>query len=362
MLGSATLTTLVLVILLITSFDFSHQKKGSFYRQFPKFAAWLTDTLDIQYNSYYPAGATARHLYLGNLKVPSTGLDITPATGTIKPVYFQIEQADQYTFHAVKLRVKAPHFYILDGTIPATFSGTITSGTDSIWHARLHTHDSTTFLHAVPMSNTSFAIQTVKARFGEHVLGKMYATHTPAYLNPTLLEKQIDGRFDVDGIMCYNAQKNNLLYVYAYRNEFIRIDSNLSLISRHHTIDTISQAQITVDTIREEGKITLSKPPLIVNKRVATYGHWLFVNSNLPAKNEIQSLNKSSVVDVYNIDTGLYAFSFYIDAFAGFRMRDFLVEGHTLYALIDHYVMTYALAADYLTAPEANTLPPPPPQ
>jgi hypothetical protein len=162
-----------------------------------------------------------------------------------------------------------------------------------------------------------------------------------------VLKKQIDGLLCTDGYLQYSKQHYQLVYTYRYRNQFICLDTNLNVVRISKTIDTTSVAKISV--AETGGKITMSKPPLVVNKGTCVDGKYLFVRSNLAAKNESPAEFKNrSVIDVYNILDGSYRFSFYIENHDSKRLQNFKVNGTVLVATFSDAMVQYDLPSQYL--------------
>ena len=68
-------------------------------------------------------------------------------------------------------------------------------------------------------------------------------TSTSVSLKHGILEKQIDGVFDVDGILTYSTEPNLLSYVYYYRNEYIIMDSDLTVLKHTSKSPLASKVQ-----------------------------------------------------------------------------------------------------------------------
>jgi hypothetical protein len=180
-------------------------------------------------------------------------------------------------------------------------------------------------------------------------LGKEQDHLTPhARIDTSLLERQIDGIFCVDGRLDYDKSVNRIVYTYYYRNQFIVMDSSLNLLYRGKTIDTTSRVKIQVATISSSKTRTLSAPPMIVNGQSFTANGFLFVNSRLLASNERNDAHDGAwVIDVYSLKDGAYVLSFYLYAFENKKPREFAVVGDKLIALTDHYVLVYNLRQKY---------------
>src|SRR5690606_16928694 len=132
-------------------------------------------------------------------------------------------------------------------------------------------------------------------------------------LNENIIKKQVDGRFDADGMLLYNAQIDRLIYTYYYRNSFDVIDKFLDLDYRVKTIDTISRAIVDVAHYSISNSFKLGANTVLVNKKSATYGNHLYVHSERLGQYENEDvLESASIVDVYDVHDGSYSFSFYL--------------------------------------------------
>ncbi|MEJ0031507.1 MAG: hypothetical protein WDO15_14545 [Bacteroidota bacterium] len=93
----------------------------------------------------------------------------------------------------------------------------------------------------------------------------------------------------------------------------------------------------------------MSKPPLVVNKGTGIDGKYLYVHSNLTARNEsVDYAKNNSVIDIYNILDGHYVCSFYIENINGTRLQSFKVKNHVLIAVFPEYIARYDLNREHL--------------
>jgi hypothetical protein len=329
---------LVIVVLYLVSDKLNHQH-NAFTRLFPPHPVTFEKVIDVQYNSYYIAGSTPHHFYLSNFTAPLHLLSLNTVSADTQHVRITIKDAGLQQFKSIRLRVDSPFFYMMDGVKPALLKGRVGQ-----WHASRYMYDSAYFTEAVPIGPASFAIRSVSRRTHGYILSKESNTHPYVQADTTLLVKQVDGLFCIDGMMHFNRDRNMLVYLYYYRNQFVCMDTSLNLLYRGNTIDTVSRAQIKVASIRSDHSVTLAAPPLTVNRRSATSGNYLFVNSALQAKNETAKVfNEASVIDVYDLRNGIYRFSFYLPDFNHEKLRDFEVAGNKLVALYDHYAVIHGL-------------------
>jgi hypothetical protein len=154
----------------------------------------------------------------------------------------------------------------------------------------------------------------------------------------------------VDGTLHFDKETNRLIYLYFYRNQYSVMDTNLNLLYRGNTIDTVSRAKLKIAAIASDNSENLAAPPVFVNKYSCIAGDLLLLNSNLLSKNEDPEIfAKTSVIDVYSLKDRSYKFSFYIPDYRGKKLRGFRVFGKRLFVLFDHYVLSYPLQPYYFS-------------
>jgi hypothetical protein len=322
-----------------------NRRDNGFVRLFPPHPVLPTsNVVRLPYNSYYLAGASGDTVYLGNsvgplhvMKVHQSMLDTQHVQIALR---YPIEKLRRLT-----LTIDSPYYYLLDGIAPGLFRGTVGQ-----WQASRFMYDSAYFTEAVPMGPSSFAVRSVMAN-REYALGRETASSPHVSFDTTLLQKQIDGLFCTDGILHYRPEYHDLVYLYHYRNEYIRFDTTLKLIERGRTIDTISHAQIKVGSYAKGSTITMAAPPLMVNYESSISGKYLFVRSGLRASNETEEMFRDAfVIDVYDLTLESherYRFSFYLHPHGEEKLKMFRVYGRNLYALYEHYLVRYTFNDRY---------------
>jgi hypothetical protein len=142
----------------------------------------------------------------------------------------------------------------------------------------------------------------------------------------------------------YNKRKAELLYIYSYRNEYFAMDTNFNLLYRANTIDTVTRAKISLGENHEENSLTMLADRVIVNKKSAVNENFLFIHSNLLAKNEdLATFQDQTVVDVYNLSAHTYRLSFYIPPYQGVKVKSFHLRGKDqLICLYDQHLVAYS--------------------
>jgi hypothetical protein len=339
-LSGSMVSSIAVVIGLIFFSGVLRDRRGSFLRLFPSHPVLEKMSYDIKYNSYYLAGATSNHVYLGNTVSPLHMLILSTAEPDTQHVRLNIEGITDQKFWSLRVAVDSPYFYAYDGAVPRIYRGQIDD-----WKAKRFDHDEEFFLDLVPLGPNSFFVKSLSAETKESVLGKIFTDSPYYYFDSSLLERQVDGVFCTDGIMLHNEEFNRLIYVYRYRNQFLLMDTSLHNIGIGNTIDTVTRAKVKVRAIDSGKTKTLAVPPPAVNNTAATYSHWLFVNSHLLAQNEHPKAHaEASVIDVYDLTSRAYLFSFYVRSPTKSQsLIEFVVRNNILISLFIDQVRIYDL-------------------
>lgn len=328
----------IVSLLFMLSEDIIHHR-NNFVRRFPPGLGNPIFEKKLDFNSYYLAGFGNGKVYLGNITAPLTITILD--TLLYKQERYMISLSDtQLNFKSIKVAVRPPYFYVFDGSVPCLFSGKTSN-----WKAQLWPNKKAFFTNFEPIDSTTVAFRGIDTKSKENVLGIVSAHHgSKLRLSDKLLQKQIDGVFDTDGVLLYNAEKQKLLYPYYYRNQYVVADKNLNLEYRGKTIDSNTIAKIKVAIHSEEKQSQLSGPPLIVNKDAATDGKYLYINAALMGKFERSSMwKKASIIDVYDIETGTYISSFYIYNKGGKKVRQFRINSGRMVAFFGEDIVIYKL-------------------
>ncbi len=294
--------------------------------------------MDIRYNSYYIAGLSFNTIYLASSTAPFI-FKCNYSLADSQSIKLTLPLIKTTTPEAFHFTVDSPNIYVIDRLTASVYYGDIK---DSCKLAgRL---DSSQFLGAIPISPNSFIIRTYDKIFGQNVLKKIELQKDNSLSKVFQLEKYHEGVFSTDGMLHYDRNTSRLVYVYYYRNQFSVLDTNLTMVFKGKTVDTITTPQIKVAEIKSDKINTLSAPPLVVNTKSCVFENWLFINSGLCANNENKELfDEYSVIDVYSLDDFQYKFSFYIPKYKSEKIREFKVCNNTLIAIYSHFLVTYQL-------------------
>lgn len=318
-------------------------QKNNFVRYYPHHPITLVKQIDMEFNSYYIAGFQDGKIYLGNVTAPLSVTVIDSALKSKQNYIIQLPTTD-LKFRSLRLIVKPPYFYFYDGTTPVVFKGKT-----SDWNATIWLYKKAYFSHLIPIDSSKVAIKTLSSSTLENILGTITINDTIAVnLSANLLEKQIDGVFDTDGMLVYNAVFNKLVYTYFYRNEFILTNTSLQLYSKGNTIDPITKAQLKLATLTKKNLTVLAEKPVTVNKNTATYGEYIFIQSGILGNYEPKEMwDLASIIDVYSIKDQRYLLSFYLSHKNNQAMNSFWIEGNRLVTISGQYLSVYQLKSAF---------------
>ncbi|MBA4745943.1 MAG: hypothetical protein H2058_11870 [Muricauda sp.] len=330
----------------MTLFLFSEQqvhRNNAFTRRYPPHPVVKQYHLDLGHNSYYVAGWDDNVLYLGNRTAPWHLLRIH--LGTQDTTHIRMEPRNKnLRYRSLETRVLPPYFYVMDGTIPF-----ILRGRTGPWIAEAWMEGTAFFNRAVPIDSTTVFIRTISSHTQRSTLGLILKSdHFQVRLDTSLLEIQLDGIFDVDGMLLKSGDGPYLGYLYYYRNEFMVFDPKLKKTNRQRTIDTVQRSQIRVAEPNRQNQVQMQAPPLIINRSGSMDGNVFLVQSDRLGRNESRSmLEQASIIDVYNHKKGTYEFSFYLYHMEHKKVREFAIHGTHVIALIGDHLSVYRTGESY---------------
>lgn len=325
----------IIALLNIVSSKINHRPNG-FIRLVPPHVDSPVMHLDIHGHSFYIGGLANNIIYLFNYNSPYEFDAIPLSLKTIEVRHSAWSNSIKIS-RSSKINVDSPYIFLNDG-----FSSRILTETlNQLNSPKIDSMPS--FYSALAIGDQSFVLKVTAAKIGTELI-KINAKSHFIKENRKLLQKQGDDFFSTDGILLKTPDNKKIIYVYYYRNQFIVADSNLNLLYRSRTIDTVSHPNIRVSHVQSEQALTMSAPPRVVNKRACVSEKYLFVNSSLYANNERpEDVDQMSIIDVYRVTDGKYQFSFYLPDFGRHKISDFIVSGNILVALYDHFINSYKL-------------------
>jgi hypothetical protein len=243
-------------------------------------------------------------------------------------------------FQRVTIGIRDSFFYLKDGTVPTIFTGSTRD-----WKLSKELKGIPFFTLAEAVDPTNLVFRANNGKEYANVLGLFRSNQVPKVsYNPHLLQRQIDGVFDTDGILLYSEKIKKIVYLYFYRNEFIVTDINAKLIYRGHTIDTTTKAKIKVTYLKNKTERTMMAPPLVVNANAAVCQNLLFVHSKIKGRYENDLLwEQAAIIDVYDLNKNTYLLSFRIYNNGEKKLNSLWVTATHLFAIVGNELMVYEL-------------------
>ncbi|WP_144214048.1 MauE/DoxX family redox-associated membrane protein [Flavobacterium anhuiense] len=338
-ISSNLIFSIIIVIALFLSSEKIMHYKNPFIRRFPKHPIVEDTIINLTFNSYYFAGEDKRKIYLGNYSSPLHLTSFDKKSKLKNTFKIKFDSRD-VRFLSVRVSVRDSLFYLMDGTVPAVFSGSTLD-----WNVRKEVKGLSYFTLAEPVDQTKVILRSSNGRNAEHSLGIFNERDNPKVIyNAGLLKKQIDGIFDTDGILVFDEKTKRAVYTYYYRNEYIVINSNADLEFSGHTIDTTTKAKIEVARLKNNTERKLSAPAITVNAHTAICENLLFINSKVSGRFESEKLWKQSyIIDVYDLDHKAYLMSFALYKIDDKKLNSFYVTPDHLYAIMDNKMGIYRL-------------------
>jgi len=342
LLGVLSIVSLLGISIVITLFMLSENivhYHNKLTRRFPHSPLRQYAISDLKVNSYYIAGADSSQIFLGNVTTPLQVTTLNKQLIKTQNNMINLDRRD-LPFRGVRVSVQAPFFFVTDGIVPCVYRGKIND-----WKADLSYEGGEYFTIAQTLDSSRIAVLTSSKKTGDNIIGIInIGKEKNTILNPSLLQKQLDGVFDTDGQLLYSKDMQAIIYVYAYRNQFTITDKKLKLIRRGNTIDTITKAKLDIAKDKKYKQRKFSKPPLFVNKRSAIYKNLLFVNSGIPGLYEDDKMwERTSIIDVYDLTKESYILSFTINDIDNKKLKQFVVQNDLLYALIGNNIISYKM-------------------
>lgn len=336
LIAGITISSLSVVTLYLISEEIM-QKRNNFVRRFPTHAEPEYNKIDLGYNSFYFAGISDDKIYLGNTTAAQIITTVDTTFKKKEQSIIKLDKAD-FEFLAPKIAVNAPWFYLFDGLAPVIFNGKTVD-----WKANFISSDLNRATAIIPTDTMKFALRSASLRKHSNVLQIFNANRNAAETATFTLPAQMDGIFDTDGILLYNAQYKKLQYVYYYRNQYLIFNDNMKLEKQGKTIDTVTKANLKVVNTRM-GESILATPPTLINKNAATYFNLLFIQSDRIGKFEDDEILKfATVIDIYDTSTDTYLSSIYLYKIDKLKLKSFTIYDGKLYAITGKYLSVLKL-------------------
>lgn len=341
-LAILTLLSSGIIIALFFSSEYIIKKENNFTRRFLMHPIIEGQSITLDNDFYYFAGAENHKIFLGNRIMPQNLLTIDSSMTGVSNMTIKLELL-KYHYKKLEIKVLGNNYYIFDGTIPVIFKGKLGNPAN-----REISFDDAFFDQLAIVDSATFVFRTISTKTKELTLGHLNINQNlrnGVHIFPHVLQKQKDGVFDSDGYLSCDNPTGKITYIYSYRNQFLVLNPKMDHIQRFQTIDTIKTAEITIKSL-SDGSFKMTKPPLKVNGHGKAYKGLLFNPAYLMGRNEsVNRWKKSKIIDIYSIDSKDYIGSMYVNNHKGFSMSDFVVNDENMYLIVGNKLIKYQLTS-----------------
>lgn len=335
-----------IVALLFAFSEHKMHRNNAFQRRYPAHPIQKIGEYKLSSNAYYIAGFLENSIYLGNYQAPLFLKSIDTSATKTNEYFVSISNMD-LPFKRAKMIINGENIYLGDGTVPVIFKGDLKGKSLEIYSL-----DEAYFGQFVVADSSHIGISSISSKSGQMALGILKkSSNSPLQLNEGILKKQLDGVFDVDGILLWNSRHKNYIYTYYYRNSYEIASEDLQPIDSGRTIDTISKANLDIAHYSKKNLTKRGGKFIIVNGLAATGNDYLLINSNRLGKyDDAENLESAHIIDVYNIVEHSYEFSFYLYHQPLKALSDFKIYNNLLVAIVDDILWIYRLRLEYFNS------------
>lgn len=329
-----------LMVTLFLSSEYIMKKENNFTRRFIPHAIVEQKAYHLNNDYFYLAGFSDNQLFLGNILKPLDLFYIDENLSDLKQINVNLDQSN-HTFRRLKYGIYENYFYLYDGSVPIIYRGRLGEN-----EATTISYNDIYFDQLSIISSMQFMLRIRDKNTKEHNIALLNkdSSKTKIKTNSSILQKQVDGVFDTDGTLAVNEKGIGIAYMYTYRNQFITFNNQLSVKKRLNTIDTITRANISTETL-QNGIHKMTKPPIKVNKNIAFHHQIIFNESNIRGRHESRkNWNNASVIDLYRTNKQEYLGSFYIYKRNGNKLSQMLVTDKNIYLLYKNEIVVYRIA------------------
>ncbi|MDF2191228.1 hypothetical protein [Paraflavitalea sp. CAU 1676] len=246
----------------------------------------------------------------------------TTTPGKILVTDYQIKESHYLTYPLPENEIRGGFYYtFLSSTGVQVLSPNARSMvySDSTTSPQTYSFPRQPFSRVVKIGNSSFIFRgfdsAVKNK--DQIFYKGNPISGDVTLERNISEIRNDMGLGNDGYLTYDTSSRKIAFVHFYKNEFFVADTNLNILYRSYTIDTLKSSAnkklAFVETSKNDKLVTNGAPDRIVNGRSDVFEGKLYNQSKLKADNESNDLfGRNMVLDIYSLDDGKYQHSVYI--------------------------------------------------
>ncbi|MBA6152708.1 MauE/DoxX family redox-associated membrane protein [Gelidibacter maritimus] len=346
-LGLLTVFSVSAVTVVFLSSEKQIKRNNAFIRRYMPHALEKIGEYQLQSNSYYLAGMDDVTIYLGNYNAPLFLMSIDTTLTQTTEFRIAIDSL-HLPYRRVRISVSPPYFFLGDGTIPILFRGKINERKTSV-----HSYQDAYFTEFAVGDSASVGITTKSGITQLNALGllKKSKDSISVAINHELLKRPFESVFESNGILLWNDKHRQFIYTYYYRSHYEVTDKYVNYQTTGKTIDTISKAILDVAHYAKSDKYKLGGQTILVNRLSATYGDYLYINSDRLGRYEREDVLRSAgIIDMYDITDSTYAFSFYLYHQRDKKISDFQIYKDVLVAIVDDQLWLYRLKPKYFNS------------
>lgn len=206
------------------------------------------------------------------------------------------------------------------------------------WIDQTNLYHNYVFSRTLSLNGTAFIRKLEKYNFLSNKLERSFT-----------VEKLKDGVYCTDGILKMDSKNAKLFYMFFYRGEFLCLDTNMTILYRAKTIDTIKVRPIQVKKIKEKksgSSWRKNNPILAVNRTYTIFDNSIYILSAVDADNEnAQNVRNNQIVDIYNIKNGDYIYSFYIPNYRNDKVQDIKIKNNNIYGIYKRKIVRFKISS-----------------
>lgn len=319
--------------------------QGGFKRNFSAIKLTKTNVIDLPNKLFGFIGEYNDHIMLRSYSIPNSIFKLNKSLSRIDTIALKYPPVFNKETKKIYKDCQGSNIYYSNthGDISKLSNGIVS----------YYKSDSITFSNFQAISDNTLVIR-YKRNDGPQrnfSLAKLDLKKNTTTIKKYLLPKENNAIFSNDGWLFYDKKNARILYSYFYRGEFICLDTNMNLLYKSKTIDTISKSQNKTGlyTSRDvNGKlitnITQIGIPKILNRYITTDNNKIYILSRIKADNEIDSEFKmNQIIDIYDIKNGKYISSFYIPKYKNDKITHFKIKSSKLIAIFGAHLIAYNL-------------------
>lgn len=333
------------IVILVLNLDKEVIVNNQIRRSYKEFVLERKQVVDLDYNSYYVAGIIGDSIVLGNHTAIKHILIYSISGKKLRPSSIVIPSSFKEDLKSLKLTVYKDNFYLYDNS-----SGKVIWGSTHDWIVKNVCDFKSVFNSFSINSGDKGIVRLYDKGLKTNVLGKIDMKTCSLDTISNVLNKKIDGLFDVDGQLLFDSKTDKSIYLFYYRNQYLNLElGNLLHPKLQHTIDTVAQVPLTFGITDSGKRKNLSHTFPKVNINGAYFNNYLLVKSNTIGLNETsKKLHNFSIYDVYQVEKDTYKFSFYLENYNKEEIKSLLFYNDLLIGLSEKRLIIYQIDLSYL--------------